>query len=231
MDIDLIIHSKNRYKKFLERVPVSGVVWGLKEADDSFFVCESNEYEDTYVMAFWSERAYAKSCAVEELSHFEPSPIPLDIFMNNFLLGLDEDGLLVGLNWNSKLIGVEVEPAEVYEKLTKKIEQGYHMFPNDVDGQVLKSLKRDGVNFSQPQDVDFHIMCADEESLQATLTVLHQNDFQVEGFYDEEDDDWYCTIQINMLLEYQPIMDRQEMLNELVKPFGAYCEGWGVLVD
>lgn len=123
MDIDLTIHSKNRYKKFIESVSVSGVVWGLKEADDSFFVCESNEYEDTYVMAFWSERAYAKRCAVGEISHFEPSSIPLDIFMNNFLLGLDEDGLLVGLNWNSKLIGIEVEPAEVYEKLIKKIEQ------------------------------------------------------------------------------------------------------------
>lgn len=123
MDIDLSIHSKNRYKKFIESVSVSGVVWGLKEADESFFVCESNEYEDTYVMAFWSERAYAKRCAVGEISHFEPSSIPLDIFMNNFLLGLDEDGLLVGLNWNSKLIGIEVEPAEVYEKLIKKIEQ------------------------------------------------------------------------------------------------------------
>lgn len=123
MDIDLSIHSKNRYKKFIESVLISGVVWGLKEADDSFFVCESNEYEDTYVMAFWSERAYAKRCAVGKISHFEPSSIPLDIFMNNFLLGLNEDGLLVGLNWNSKLIGIEVEPAEVYEKLIKKIEQ------------------------------------------------------------------------------------------------------------
>jgi len=105
------------------------------------------------------------------------------------------------------------------------------MFPNDADGQVLKSFKKEGVDFSQPHDVDFQIACADEESLQATLTVLHHNDFKVEGFYDEEYDEWYCTVQMNMLLEYQPIMDMQEKLDELVKPYDAYSDGWGVMVD
>ena len=37
---------------------------------------------------------------------------------------------------------------------------------------------------------------------------------------------------MNMLLEYQPIMDMQEKLDELVKPYdAAYSDGWGVMVD
>lgn len=105
------------------------------------------------------------------------------------------------------------------------------MFPNDEDGQVLKMLKKSGVDFSQKHAVDFHVACAGEKSIEATLEILHAQGFQVEGFYNEEQDDWYCTIQVNMLLEYEPIVEMQEKLNKLVKPFDAYSDGWGVLVD
>ena len=120
--LDLIINSKRRYENFIKRVSENKVVWGL-ENEDGWCVCESNEYEDTVVMVFWSDEAYARQCAVDGWSHYEPSSIPLEIFMNTWLNGMNEDGLLVGANWNAKLIGVEVEPFDLLEEIIGILEK------------------------------------------------------------------------------------------------------------
>jgi len=116
MSFDLTINSKRRYEKFIERVSESKIVWGLS-SEDSWVVCESNEYEDTDIMPFWSDEAYARQCAINEWSHNKPTPIPLDVFMSNWLYGMNEEGLVVGVNWNAKLIGLEVEPIDLLEEL------------------------------------------------------------------------------------------------------------------
>ncbi|MGG3623509.1 DUF2750 domain-containing protein [Bacillus gobiensis] len=85
-------------------------------------VCESNEYEDTAAMLFWSDEAYARQCAIEEWSDYKPTSIPLEEFMNNWLYGMNQDCLLVGVNWNVKLIGLEVEPYELYKELEERSE-------------------------------------------------------------------------------------------------------------
>ena len=117
MELDLIINSKRRYENFIKRVLKSGMVWGL-ENEKGWFVCESNEYEDTEVMPFWSDEAYARQCAItiQEWSKYKPSSITLDEFLENWIYGMNEDDLLVGVNWNAKLIGLEVEPYELLKE-------------------------------------------------------------------------------------------------------------------
>ena len=56
MELDLRINSIRRYENFIKRVSENEIVWGL-ESKDGRFVCESNEYEDTPVMLFWSDKA------------------------------------------------------------------------------------------------------------------------------------------------------------------------------
>ncbi|SUQ29186.1 Protein of uncharacterised function (DUF2750) [Vibrio vulnificus] len=50
---------------------------------------------------------------VEEWADFEVLEIPLDIFVEDWLITLDEDGVLVGVNWNAQLEGKEIEPSEL----------------------------------------------------------------------------------------------------------------------
>ncbi|RYD72016.1 MAG: DUF2750 domain-containing protein, partial [Verrucomicrobiaceae bacterium] len=52
-----------------------------------------------------------------EWSGHVPTKIPLDEFIDNWLQGMDEDGLLVGPDWGESLSGLEVEPSELAEKL------------------------------------------------------------------------------------------------------------------
>ncbi|WP_422659880.1 DUF2750 domain-containing protein [Paenibacillus sp. EC2-1] len=116
MELDLTINSKRRYEKFISRISQNKMVWGLK-SEHGWCVCESNEYEDTEVMLFWSDEAYARQCAIEEWSHYIPAPITLEEFKYSWLYGMNEESLLVGVNWNVKLIGLEIEPYDLLKEL------------------------------------------------------------------------------------------------------------------
>ncbi len=60
-------------------------------------------------MPFWSAKEDAEHHNVEEWADFEVVEIPLDVFVEDWLITLDEDGVLVGTNWNAELDGKEIE--------------------------------------------------------------------------------------------------------------------------
>jgi hypothetical protein len=97
---------------FVSESQQNRLVWGLKN-DEGWLSCESTEFEDSEVMPFWSSKEDAMTHNVEEWSDFTVLEIPLDIFVEDWLLTLAEDGVLLGINWNSTLDGLELEPAEL----------------------------------------------------------------------------------------------------------------------
>ncbi|CAH0525907.1 DUF2750 domain-containing protein [Vibrio hippocampi] len=97
---------------FIQETKQSELVWGLKN-EDGWLAVDSTEFENSEVMPFWSTEADAKLHNVEEWADFEVLQIPLDIFVEDWLLTLDEDGVLIGTNWNSQLEGKEMEPSEI----------------------------------------------------------------------------------------------------------------------
>ena len=115
--IQLTADLDANYQRFVENIQESGEVWSLK-SDDGWVVVDSAEYEDSEVMPFWSEEAYAKDLCVGEWAHFKPEAITFEEFIEEWLAGMDEDGVLVGPNWNADLDGLEVEPIEILKLLT-----------------------------------------------------------------------------------------------------------------
>lgn len=109
--------SESNYRRFIEHIGQSGEVWGLR-CDDGWAYCPSNEYEDTDVLVFWSDRAYAQRHVQGDWNQHKPTPIPLNEFIDHWLEGMHEDGALVGPNWDSGLCGLEIEPLEIAQKLT-----------------------------------------------------------------------------------------------------------------
>jgi len=107
---------RETYERFIEEADELEVVGNLKSSD-GFAICESNEFEDTEVMPFWSQQNEAKSMCTDDWSAYEPNPIRIDDFIDAWLHGMEEDGLYVGVNWNKDLDGVEIEPVMLIEDL------------------------------------------------------------------------------------------------------------------
>ncbi|WP_047042843.1 DUF2750 domain-containing protein [Vibrio mexicanus] len=97
---------------FIEESKQSKLVWGLRN-EEGWLACDSTEFENSEVMPFWSSEEDAKTHNVEEWADFEVLHIPLDIFVEDWLLTLAEDGVLVGVNWNANLEGKELEPSDL----------------------------------------------------------------------------------------------------------------------
>ncbi|PWI34126.1 DUF2750 domain-containing protein [Vibrio albus] len=97
---------------FINETKESKIVWGLRN-EEGWLACDSAEFEDTEVMPFWSEKEDAEMQNVEEWEDFSVVEIPLDIFVEDWLITLSEDAVLIGVNWNAELEGKEVEPSEL----------------------------------------------------------------------------------------------------------------------
>ncbi|MEF9953542.1 MAG: DUF2750 domain-containing protein [Clostridium sp.] len=117
-ELELQMSAQERYDMFIGRIVESGAVWGLKSKENgSWAVAPSNSFEDTGVMVFWCDKSDAEKCIAEEWAEHQATSIPLNVFMSNWLVGLDGDGLLVGVNWNTDLVGIEVEPIDLLEDI------------------------------------------------------------------------------------------------------------------
>ena len=120
LDPDIV--SQQRHDRFVQRVVATGEVWGLKNAAGWCVSASTSEGNaEREVMPFWSDRADAKQCAQDDWSTYEPTAIPLEEFMEHWLPGLAEDGLLAGTNWDTHLVGREFEPMKLGEQLAQAL--------------------------------------------------------------------------------------------------------------
>ena len=108
--------SIENHKRFVCRVLAAGEVWGL-QSDDGWAVCDSNEFDDRRVMPFLSDRAYAGRAAKEEWAGYEPARIAISDFIDRWLKGMHDDGVLVGTNWDANNCGLEVDAIDLAQEL------------------------------------------------------------------------------------------------------------------
>ncbi|WP_210395683.1 DUF2750 domain-containing protein [Motiliproteus sediminis] len=104
------------YRLFIDEIKASGLVWGISTSE-GWVVCDSEEYEETDVIPFWSSEADARAHCSGEWAEFEPQSITLDVFADRWLTGMVKDDVLAGPNWNEELAGLEVEPADLAKEL------------------------------------------------------------------------------------------------------------------
>ena len=71
-------------------------------------------------MPFWSSKSRIEKiiATIDDYKNFDIFEIDLDDFKNKWLVGLDKDGLLVGVNWSGKrATGYDVEPLQVLQNI------------------------------------------------------------------------------------------------------------------
>lgn len=108
--------EQENHDRFVRDVKANGVVWGL-QSDHGWAVCESEEYEDTEVYPFWSNEAEARVHCTDDWADYAPASLDLDLFIDTWLAGMNEDGVMVGTNWDADLSGLEVEPYDLAREL------------------------------------------------------------------------------------------------------------------
>lgn len=116
---------KNRHQKFVRTVSENGIVYGLK-SKNGFATSNSTQFEDDNgnqigMICFWAEKVRAKSCAKDEWKKYKVTEIPLAKFMENWCVGMANDGLLIGTQFDQNLFGYEVEPLDLILELTSEL--------------------------------------------------------------------------------------------------------------
>ena len=148
---DSILIEK-RHKRFITNVCESGMVYGL-ENDQGFATSSSVHYgneegEPVEIICFWAEKTLAKSCIKEGWSDYEIAEVSLSDFIENWCIGMENDGLLVGTEFDKNMFGFETEPLDLIldlcselKKMEKDLELQKFEGITDLENQVKKIVE------------------------------------------------------------------------------------------
>ena len=102
---------------FVTEAIETGTVWAIRDAGG--YPAPANASGDR-AMPFWSKRSRAEKIisGVHAYDGFEPEEVDLEDFLDDWLPGLAQDGLSVGLNWYGKnATGYHLAPTDVVAKI------------------------------------------------------------------------------------------------------------------
>ena len=99
--------------KFFADAKPSQQVWGLQDkSGEDLVVCDSVNFEDTDAMPLWSTQALAQEHCCDEWKAFKPTAISVSDLLEFWIEDLNEDNVIIGLNWVSEGECAELELAE-----------------------------------------------------------------------------------------------------------------------
>jgi len=103
---------------FIADAVETGCVWAL-QSEEGFALCPSVDNEEIDVLPLWSQPEYAQQHRADEWQQYEVVPIALEELLDEWLPGMHGDLMLVGVNWNNALEGLEIEPLDLVEEIDK----------------------------------------------------------------------------------------------------------------
>lgn len=110
------------YNRFIRSIIGSQMLYTLVSDEGDIAECPSTEYEEddgepVPVFCVWHDRAQAEACKVEEWADYQLEALPLDFFLHEWLVSMDQDAVLLGVDFDSELYGLEIEPVKVLADL------------------------------------------------------------------------------------------------------------------
>jgi Protein of unknown function (DUF2750) len=119
------ITIKLRHKRFVKKVCETKIVYGLKD-NEGFATSSSNEFDDeegnpVQLICFWAESALANSCRKSDWESYELVELSLEEFIEDWCVGLYNDGLLAGTSFDQNMFGYEAEPLELILELIEEL--------------------------------------------------------------------------------------------------------------
>ena len=101
--------------------------------------------EPVPVVCFWSTKQQALECCIDVWEDYKIQEICLSTFIEDYLVNIYNESLIVGIDFNKKMEGIEADPLDVILNLIIKIKQykielEFEYFKNltDLESQLLK---------------------------------------------------------------------------------------------
>lgn len=112
----------DNFDLFIANAIDTGCVWAL-EGEEGFALCPSVDNEELDVMPLWSQPEFAALHCKDEWTSYEVVPIALEELLDEWLPGMHGDLMLVGVNWNTALEGMEIEPLDLVEEIDREAQE------------------------------------------------------------------------------------------------------------
>ncbi len=143
--------AADKQKEFAESIISKNMVWALASSQ-GFVKASSQQFEDAQVIPFWSDEDEAGSLNRKGWENYKPASMSVPEFLENWLVGMYNQGLLVGINWTADASNEneEVEPLDLALEIANQlIAQGKDITLTkykdikDYHGQVEKILEQE----------------------------------------------------------------------------------------
>lgn len=107
-------------KDFLAQAKPSQLLWALQDkSSEGWVVLDSIAYENTDVMPLWSSAELAQQHCIDEWENYMPCQIALADWFEFWLEDLNQDGVIVGVNWQDNDEYLEIELADFTQALAE----------------------------------------------------------------------------------------------------------------
>jgi len=98
-------------------------------------------------------------------------------------------------------------------------------YPDDADGDTLRSVAENGADMNLPMLIEFTIAVPTEEAARSLAERVALMGYSPSIFVDDDGDvSIYCGR--TMVATYEGVVEAQAELNQLCEPYGAECDGW-----
>jgi hypothetical protein len=104
-------------------------------------------------------------------------------------------------------------------------------WPNDVDGDLFRTLAESGFDFAKPTLIDFNVSFRSWPPSPHAVARLCRDYPSVVMYEPESDIDGFLQFQVYALVTYEFVTNIQSEVTEMMAPFRGECSTWGVLVD
>ncbi|WOT04055.1 ribonuclease E inhibitor RraB [Shewanella youngdeokensis] len=104
-------------------------------------------------------------------------------------------------------------------------------FPDDDNGKMLQAMADAGIDLSVALDVDFFLVFDDQRDAESALEELGNSDLdgEIELLLNDDSGKWELIVCLNMVPDYDTIVEQELNLHEFAQEFGGATDGWGVM--
>jgi hypothetical protein len=99
-------------------------------------------------------------------------------------------------------------------------------YPDDADGDALRRVASSGSDMALPMVIDFAVVVANEASARAVAAAVEPLGFDPSIYESPDDGSWTVSCSKSMLATYEGVVAAQAELKEIVRHYGATCDGW-----